>query len=65
MSNADRARRHKAKLAARGLAQVNLWLPVHTIPDFKLAAERVTQGAPHLTLGRLKDLRTGQVKGLK
>jgi hypothetical protein len=43
MSNADRVRRHKAKLAARGLAQVNLWLPLKRKASFLDAARRVRE----------------------
>jgi hypothetical protein len=62
MSNADRSRRHKAKLAARGLAQVNLWLPARAVPEFKQAAAAI--GAdPQLSI-RLWNTKTGRtVKG--
>jgi hypothetical protein len=62
MSNAERVARYKEKMTAQGLAQVNLWLPVRAIPDFKQAAEAI--GAdPQLSI-RLWNTKTGRtVKG--
>jgi hypothetical protein len=58
MSNADRSRRHKEKLAARGLTQLSLWVPPRAIPELKEVAAAIS-AAPHLSV-RLWDTRTGR-----
>lgn len=57
-NNADRSRRHKEKLAARGLAQANIWAPARAIPEIKEAA-RAISAEPYLSI-RLWDTRTGR-----
>jgi hypothetical protein len=62
MSNADRSRRHKEKLAARGLTQLNLWVPPRAIPELKEVAAAISAD-PDLSV-RLWSTKTGRtVKG--
>jgi hypothetical protein len=64
MSNAERQRRHKSKLAESGLVQVNVWLPAGAVADFQRAAEIVRQNRK-LTVARLVNVETGRLVGLK
>jgi hypothetical protein len=64
MSNAERARRFKAKQAGEGRTQLNIWVPTHVVAEFKRAAELIVEN-PHLTIGRLTDAKTGRLRGLE
>ncbi len=64
LSNAERQRRHKVKMAEAGFVQVNVWVPASAAPDLQRAAE-IMREFPGLTVGRLFNPRTGRLVGLK
>jgi hypothetical protein len=49
---------------ARGLVQVNVWLPAAAAQEFKQAAEVIAASPDELRIGRLVNARTGRVMGL-
>jgi hypothetical protein len=64
MTNAERQRRHKAKLSEAGFVQVNLWLPLAAVPSFQQAAERCRENGA-LSVARLVNADNGKLAGLK
>ena len=64
MTSTERQRRFKANMAAAGLVQVNIWVPAGSVADVQRAAE-LMRAAPHLTVARLGDTRTGRLVGMK
>ena len=63
-TNAERQRRKREKLAARGLVQCNIWVPHAAHADIHLMAE-IMQKFPHLTVGPLRDPATGKLVALR
>lgn len=64
MTNAERQRAFKARQAAAGLVQCNVWVPASAVADVNRAAELMC-ARPQLTIGRLVDTQTGRLVGLK
>lgn len=63
MTSAERARRHKAKLAEAGMVQINLWVPAGAAGDLQRAAELI-RANPLLSVARLVNRQTGRLCGL-
>jgi hypothetical protein len=63
-SSADRQRAFKARRAATGLVQCNVWVPAACAAELKLAAELMVAD-PDLRVARLMDVKTGRLRGLK
>ena len=63
-ANAERQARHRERLAAAGLVQIALFVPVSAAADFARAAELVREN-PDLTVARLVSRTTGKLSGLR
>ncbi len=64
MTNAERQKRHRAKLQETGLVQVNLWVPAGAVADLQRAADLI-RANPDLSVARLVNRVTGKLSGLK
>ncbi len=64
LSNREVQSRFKAKMAAAGFIQCNIWVPRSAAPEFKIASDMIREN-PKLRLGRMVDVETGKVVGLK
>lgn len=64
MTNAQRQRLHKAKLAQAGLVQCNVLLPAEAVAEFKELAELI-RAYPHLRASCARDPASGKLVGLK
>jgi hypothetical protein len=59
-----RQRAFKETMNKRGFVQRQVWIPPAAIPEFDRAAELARQDSA-LTIGRMVDVRTGKLRGLK
>lgn len=64
MTNAERQRAYKAKLAEKGLVQCNVLLPAEAVPEFVELAELI-RAYPHLRASCARDPTSGKLVGLK
>ncbi len=67
-SAAGRQAAFKARQAAAGLVQVNVWLPAHAAASFRDAAARVTDAhaaGRELEAARQVDRATGKLSGVR
>ena len=64
MTSAERQRRFKATMAAKGFVQINVWVPQIAVPDMQRAAE-LMRNDPTLTVARLMNTKTGRLVGMK
>jgi len=64
MTNAERQARYKARLAAAGLVQLNIWVPPAAVDSFQRAGE-LTRADPRLAVARLVNRETGKLCGLR
>jgi hypothetical protein len=66
MTSTERARNHKAKLEAAGLAQFNVWLPVSQHAELKALVEMMRKDHNlNVVSVSLQDAKTGRMKGVK
>ena len=61
---AERQRRKRDRLSARGFVQCNVWVPEGVIADIKLMAE-IIRAYPHLSVGPLRDTISGKLVALR
>ena len=64
MSNAEKQRRKRAKLATQGLKQCNVTVPESTHADLNLQAQ-LLRAYPHLMVGPLRDSVSGKFVALR
>ena len=64
MTGAQRQTRFRQKMAELGYVQVNVWVPASAAPSFKRASELVSEN-PDLEIGRMVNVRTGKLRGMK
>jgi hypothetical protein len=64
MTTAERSQKFKAGQRAKGLVQVNVWLPAAAAAEFRQAAEAIAANPGELRIGRLVNVRTGRVERL-
>jgi hypothetical protein len=60
----ERQRAFKERMNKSGFVQCVVWVPPAAIAEFQLASELVRQDTK-LTIGRLVDVTTGKLRGLK
>lgn len=63
MSNVSRVRRFKAKCKARGLVQLNVWVPRQRVTALQQVAKLLCR-RPRYTVDRVVDEVTGRIVGL-
>lgn len=64
MTSAQRQRQFKARQEELGLVQCNVWVPAHTFADVQTLAQLLRDN-PDLTVGPLRNQRTGKLRALR